>query len=158
MTNEGKLSPLSGSGQWSTFHLAGEIFALRVEDVQEVLMQQPLTPVPLAPEHIVGLLNLRGHIMPAIDLRRRLRFPERGEDQSARLLVLKGSDGLLAIVVDGLGDVLELPRDGWRAPPDTLATEHRAFVFGICPTEQQIVLGLRVESLSDDDRSGRAVL
>ena len=65
-------APPSQDGMWATFRLAGEVLALRVEDVQEVLMVQPLTPVPLAPAHIVGLLNLRGSIMPAIDLRRRL--------------------------------------------------------------------------------------
>jgi len=140
--------------KWATFWLAEEIFALRVEDVQEVLMQQPLTPVPLAPEHVVGLLNLRGQIMPAIDLRRRLQLPERGE-AGWFLLVLKSEDRSFAVVVDQIGDVLELPVADWRPPPPTLAAAHRSFVFAICPSESHVVLGLRVERLSDEDAALR---
>lgn len=61
-------------GPWATFFLDDEVFAISAEDVREVMMEQPLTPVPLAPDHIMGLLNLRGQIMPAIDLRKRLQF------------------------------------------------------------------------------------
>ena len=145
----------SESGRWATFSLGEETLAVRVEDVQEVLMQQPLTPVPLAPAHIVGLLNLRGQIMPAIDLRRRLQFPARAAATEASLLVLKTKDHLMAVVVDAIGDVLDLPAESWRPPPDTLAAQHRAFVFGICPIDHGVVLGLRVGTLeSDDERVG----
>jgi purine-binding chemotaxis protein CheW len=136
--------------KWATFSLAGELFALRVEDVQEVLMPQPLTPVPLAPAHIVGLLNLRGQIMPAVDLRRRLGFAPRDDAKPGSLLVLMAEERLISVVVDDIGDVLELPTGDWRPPPQTLAEPHRAFVFAICPIEDQMVLGLRVESISGD--------
>lgn len=141
------------TGKWATFHLASETFALRVEDVQEVLMPQPLTPVPLAPEYIVGLLNLRGQVMPAIDLRLRLRFPPREGGKPGSLLVIRRHDRPISLVVDEIGDVLELAGGDWRPPPDTLAGEHRGFVFGICPHDtdgRQLVLGLRVESLSGE--------
>jgi purine-binding chemotaxis protein CheW len=133
--------------KWATFTLNGEVFALRVHDVQEVLMYQALTPVPLAPDYIVGLLNLRGQIMPAIDLRRRLHFPPRGDAQGASLLVLESQGVLMCIVVDEIGDVLELPSSGWQAAPDTLAAQHRGFLFGICPLDKQVVLGLHVDGL-----------
>jgi purine-binding chemotaxis protein CheW len=143
------------SAKWATFFLNGEMFALRVEDVQEVLMHQPLTPVPLAPEHVVGLLNLRGQIMSAVDLRKRLHFPPRTDDAPGSLLVLKGPEGLLSLVVDEIGDVLSLPTAGWCDPPDTLAEKHRGFVFGICPIEKHVVLGLKVAGLSGDDEVAR---
>jgi len=142
---------LSLDGKWSTFYLAGEMFAVPVADVQEVLMHQPLTPVPLAPEHIVGLLNLRGHIMPAIDLRRRLRFPIRDASASSTFLVLKSDDKLFSVVVDEIGDVLELPGSSWRPPPDTVGAEHVSFGLGICPIEGHMVIGLRVAALVADD-------
>jgi purine-binding chemotaxis protein CheW len=139
------------TGKWATFFLAGEMFALRVEDVQEVMMDQPLTPVPLAPDHIVGLLNLRGQIMPAVDLRCRLQFEPRVEGAQSRMIVLKTHGVSLSLVVDDIGDVLELPAAGWRDTPDTLSAEHRGFVFGICPIERHVVLGLNVEGLIGDD-------
>lgn len=139
------------SGMWATFQLQDEIFALRVEDVQEVLMHQPLTPVPLAPPHVVGLLNLRGQIMSAVDLRTRLNFSPRAADASSNMLVLKTRDGLMSVVVDDIGDVLELPTMKWRAPPDTLDDIHRKYVFGICPIESSMVLGLRVSELAGEE-------
>jgi purine-binding chemotaxis protein CheW len=139
------------SGKWATFLLAGEMFAIRVEDVREVLMDQPLAPVPLAPAHIVGLLNLRGQIISAIDLRRRLGFPPREPGQAPKLLVLSSRGTPVSVVVDEIGDVLTLPQADWRPPPDTLAASHRDFVSGICPIEGHMVLGVKVAKLSADD-------
>lgn len=139
------------SGKWATFYLNNEMFALPVEDVQEVMMHQPLTPVPLAPDYIVGLLNLRGQIMPAIDLRRRLHFDVREASEDSNLLVLKTRDGLISVVVDQIGDVLELPATDWRPPPETLAVRHRAYVAQVCPIENEVVLGLKVDALCADD-------
>ena len=141
----------SPSGTWATFKLADELFAVPVEEVQEVLMHQPLTPIPLAPAHIVGLLNLRGQIMPAIDLRRRLHFAPLTSEHSGSIIVLKSRGHMVSLLVDEIGDVLPLAHSLWRPTPDTLPARHRIFVFGICPTQGEIVLGLRVDTLSGDD-------
>ncbi len=137
--------------KWATFFLNEEMFGLRVEDVQEVMMEQPLTPVPLAPEHIVGLLNLRGQIMPAVDLRRRLRFPVRDASQSTKLIVLRSHGVSVCLVVDAIGDVIEVASTSWQAPPDTLTAPHRGFLSGICPIAGFVVLGLDVDALLGDD-------
>jgi purine-binding chemotaxis protein CheW len=147
-----------GSGDtamWATFFLNGEMFALPVEDVQEVMMHQPLTPVPLAPEHIVGLLNLRGQVMSTIDLRKRLHFEPRPDGAPCSLIVVNANEGLVSVVVDEIGDVLSLPTVAWRDAPDTLNAKHRGFVFGICPIEKHVVLGLKVAGLSGDDEVAR---
>lgn len=135
------------TGKWCTFLLHDEMFGLRVEDVQEVMMEQPLTPVPLAPDYVLGLLNLRGQIMPAIDLRRRLHFPPRTDGEGAKLIVMRSHGVSLSLVVDEIGDILELPAGGWRDPPETLAAHHRGFVRGICPIDGHVVLALDVEIL-----------
>ncbi len=137
------------SGQWATFIVGGEQFALPVEDVQEVLLKQPLTPVPLAPDEILGLLNLRGAIMPAIDLRTRLGF-EKGAEKDQKLLVLKGGEGPISVVVDDIGDVFELEGREWRQVPDTLDASHRRFVFGVFPMAGSLLLGLKVSTLCAD--------
>ena len=137
--------------KWATFRLVNELFALRVADVQEVMMFQKLTPVPLAPPHIIGLLNLRGQIMAAVDLRRRLGFPDRAEGADSSMIVLRAHGVVISLIVDEIGDVLELPAANWREPPDTLAAEHRAFIGGICPTDGNVVLGLNVEELIGEE-------
>jgi purine-binding chemotaxis protein CheW len=139
------------SGSWATFFLADEMLAVPVEAVQEVLLDQPLTPVPLAPSHVAGLLNLRGQVMPAIDLRERLHFPSRARGARRSFLVLKRDGMLTSVVVDAIGDVLDLPADGWRPPPETLAARHRELVFGICPIDGRVVLGVRDEALHDEN-------
>ncbi len=145
----------SPSGIWATFHLAGELFAVPVEHVQEVMMPQPLTPVPLAPAHVVGLINLRGHIVPAVDLRARMRVrPDPGNTPGGVVVIRSGGE-LVGLLVDAIGDVLTLPAATWRSTPDTLNAQHRVFVFGICPMAAgRIVLGLRVDTLSGDDEAG----
>ena len=142
------IEPTKSTGMWATFRLADEVFALRVEDAQEVLMNCELTPVPLAPDYVVGLLNLRGQIMTVIDLRRRLLFPPRPPgSEGQHLLVVKSGDRLASLLVDEIGDVLEVAEDGWRPSPDTLAARHRKFVTGICLIEGEVLLGLDVSSL-----------
>lgn len=141
----------SKKGPWATFSLADETFAVSAEDIQEVLIEQPLTPVPLAPKHIVGLLNLRGQVMAAIDLRTRLHFEPRPAGAQTSLLVLKLNQTLVSVVVDSIGDVLELDEGIWEAPPQTLSAQHKRFVFGICPTDAFLVLGLEVSALEMDD-------
>ena len=140
----------SPSGIWATFRLAGELFAVPVEHVQEVMMPQPLTPVPLAPAHVVGLINLRGHIVPAIDLRARMAVPSDPGVSPGGVVVIRTGGELVGLLVDAIGDVLTLPAASWRGTPDTLSARHRVFVFGICPLAGQIVLGLRVDTLSGD--------
>ena len=70
--------------------------------------------------------------------------------------MLNTHEGLLSVVVDEIGDVLSLPTSGWRDPPDTLAATHRGFVFGICPIEKHVVLGLKVAGLSGDEVARQA--
>lgn len=142
-------------GPWAIFSVADETFAVSVEDVQEVMLQQPLTPVPLAPPYISGLLNLRGQVMPAIDLRKRLGFDAREEGAVNSLLVLKTKDALVSVVVDSIGDVLDLDNSHWELPPETLAAQHRSFVFGIYPLEHDVLLGLRVEVIVGEDEQQR---
>lgn len=139
------------TGQWATFFLSTEQFAVPVEEVQEVLLSQPLTPVPLAAESIVGLLNLRGAIMPAIDLRTRLGFERVPPSGTQKFLVLKTTEGLISIVVDDIGDVFELEGAGWRPVPDTLGAAHRQAVFGIYPMDGHMLLGMKTQVVCVDE-------
>ncbi len=88
---------------WCTFHVADGLYGLEVERVHEVLRAQPLTRVPLAPPAVAGLLNLRGQIVPAVDLRTLFgRTPREG---AGGFVVVRAADGLIALVVDAIGDV-----------------------------------------------------
>ena len=142
---------------WATFVLADEMFAVRVEDVQEVLQDQPLTPVPMAPAYIAGLINLRGQIVPAVDLRRRLHFAD-GSQPARNMLVLKLPEGWVSIMVDAIGDVLSVQETSWQLPPDTLAAAHRRLVDRVCPIDGHMLISLNVAALPGDDGEPQVVL
>src|SRR5215470_16261880 len=105
------------SGQLSTFFVADMFFGVDVLQVQEVLRFQHMTPVPQAPEVIEGLINLRGQIVTAIDMRRRLGLPPRTGCQNPTNLVVRNEDGAVSLLVDEIGDVLDVTADGFEPPP-----------------------------------------
>ena len=101
--------------QYCTFYLDGHYFGVDVLKVQEVIRYQEMTRVPLAPPVVRGLINLRGQIVTAIDLRRRLDLPDRPADQLPVNVVVQTDDGAVSLLVDEIGDVLRGPGDGVRA-------------------------------------------
>jgi purine-binding chemotaxis protein CheW len=102
-----------------------------VQQVQEVIRYQEMTRVPLVPRVIRGLINLRGQIVVAIDLRRRLNAPERPEDQLPMNVVVHTADGALSLLVDEIGDVLEVQEETFERPPETLQGIARELVLGV---------------------------
>jgi purine-binding chemotaxis protein CheW len=113
-----------------TFTVQGLLLGLPVADVQEVLREPEVTPIPGAPAAVRGLVNLRGDIIVATDLRRRLALPARTGDGSAMSLVVRTPDGPAALAVDEVGDVLELVGQA-AAPPETLEAHLRDLAVGV---------------------------
>ncbi|MGH9351422.1 MAG: chemotaxis protein CheW, partial [Terriglobia bacterium] len=97
--------------QYATFYLAGNYFGVAVGAVQEILRLQQMTPVPLAPSVVSGLINLRGQIVTAIDLRRRLDMKEREAGEEPVNIVIRSSSGIISFLVDEVGDVVEVSED-----------------------------------------------
>lgn len=131
--------------QVCTFRLDGALYGVDVRDVQEVLRGQRTTPVPLAPAVVRGLMNLRGQIVAAIDLRLSLGIAPRAEDVEAMNVVVRGPDGPTALLVDEIGDVLEVTDEESEPPPDTLEPRAREFVERVCKLERGLLTMLRVE-------------
>ena len=137
------------STQLATFFVDDEMFGVDVTEVQEVLVGQAVTPVPLAPPYIAGLTNLRGQIMPTFCLRRRLGIAPRDPKLAVANLVVTTPEGPVSLIVDDIGDVLEIDPSGWRDAPDTVSSRHRHFVRRIYPIDGQ--LELQVARVTEDD-------
>lgn len=132
-----------GNGQqFCTFYVDRQFFGVPVQQVQEVIRYQEMTRVPLVPRVIRGLINLRGQIVVAIDLRRRLNAPERPEDQLPMNVVVRTPDGALSLLVDEIGDVLEVQEETFERPPETLQGVARELVLGVhkLPTGLLLIL------------------
>ncbi|MCC7125878.1 MAG: chemotaxis protein CheW [Acidobacteria bacterium] len=131
--------------QFATFMLGNLLFGVEVLQVQEVIRYQPMTPVPLAPRTIQGLINLRGQIVTAIDMRRRLDLPERPGEARPMNVVVRTADGVVSLLVDEIGDVLEPDRDRYEPVPETVPTPVCDVVTGVYKLDGQLLLVLDVE-------------
>ncbi len=135
--------------QTCTFRLDGRLYGIAVAHVQEILRRQPTTPVPLAEAAVEGLINLRGQIVTAIDLRRRLLLPERAEGASSVNVVVRTATGVVSLVVDEIGDVLDLPDADFEATPDTVSDQVRPFLKGVSKLTGHLLLLLDPERAVD---------
>jgi purine-binding chemotaxis protein CheW len=127
---------------YCTFFVDGHYFGVQVDQVQEILLRQQMTRVALAPPVVAGLINLRGQIVTALDLRRRLGMPERAADASALNVVVRSDDGPVALLVDKTGDVLTLGHEHFEAPPETLRGELRTLLLGAYKLPGRLLLVL----------------
>jgi purine-binding chemotaxis protein CheW len=148
---------MSNSQQLCTFFLKGRMFAFPVQDVQEVIRCQPMTRVPLMPPSVRGLINLRGQIVMAVDLRRRLGIEEGSAGESPMNVVVRTGDEAVSFLVDEIGDVLEVDPGTLESPPETLAGPVRELVQAVCKLEGSLLLVLNTKAASWDrmDALGR---
>ena len=132
------------SGQLATFRLDGDLYGIEVEHVQEVLRSQQLTRVPLAPSAVAGLINLRGQVVTAIELRERLGRPARPEGTDAVVIVVRLDGEAVSLLVDSIADVVDVDATDFEAPPDTLEGQARDLIRGAYKLDGQLLLALDV--------------
>ena len=138
-----------GSGQFSTFFVGDLFFGVDVLHVQEVLRFQQMTPVPQAPGAIEGLINLRGQIVTAIDMRRRLGLPQCAKDKPPMNMVVRTSDGAVSLLVDEIGDVLEMDPATYERPPKNLDPAAGEVIRGVYKLKGRLLLVLDAERTAE---------
>ena len=132
------------SGQLATFRLDGDLYGVEVEHVQEVLRSQSITRVPLAPPAVAGLINLRGQVVTAIELRERLGRPARQAGTEAVVIVVRLHGEAVSLLVDSIADVVDVDVRDFEAPPDTLDGSARDLIRGAYKLDGQLLLALDV--------------
>jgi len=135
--------------QLATFVVGRFLFGIDVLNVQEVLRFQRMTRVPLAPPVIVGLINLRGQIVPALDMRRRLFLDPRAPDERPMNLVVRTEDGAVSLLVDEIGDVLELKPSAFENTPANVAANVREMIRGVYKLGNRLLFVLDTEKTVD---------
>ncbi len=137
--------PTAGTAvQYATFFVNGLYFGVEVLTVQEVIRYQQMTRVPLAPPVVSGLINLRGQIVTAIDVRSRLGMQPRAVDQLPMNVVIRTDDGITSLLVDEIGDVVEVQSSQFEPTPDTVRGVARDLVDGIYKLDARLLLVLNV--------------
>lgn len=133
-----------------TFYIGSQYYGVPVADVQEVLLSQPLTGVPLAPAAVAGLMNLRGQIITAVRVRTVLEVSEPPPDEEPMHLVVRHQGGEISLLVDRIGEVIDVAGAILNPPPDTLQGSIRDFLLGIFPLKDQLLLALDIRRVLED--------
>ena len=136
---------MSATHLFCTFSIQNFTFGIAVEMIQEVIRYQEMTPVPLAPATVHGLINLRGQIVTAIDLRTQLELPARSSEDLPMNVIVRTRDGAVSLLVDEIGDVVEVDTERYERPPDTLVGKARELVTGVYKLEGSLLLILDVD-------------
>lgn len=132
---------------YCTFRLGSLNLGVEVSDVQEVIRYQPTTRVPLTSSVVHGLMNLRGQIVTALDLRSRLGLPASESEKQLMNVVVRSPDGPISLLVDEIGDVVEVNQERFEPPPETLKGVHREFIRGAMKLENELLLLLDTVSV-----------
>jgi purine-binding chemotaxis protein CheW len=126
--------------QFATFFVDNLLFGVKVLRVQEVLRYQEMTPVPRANEVIEGLINLRGQIVTAIDVRRRLGLRPRESERTPMNMVIRSDDGAVSLLVDEIGDVLDVDESAFEQVPENVPTLIRELTTGVYKLKDRLLL------------------
>lgn len=113
--------------------------------VQEVIHFVQMTPVPLAPDVVSGLINLRGQIVTAIDLRRRLELEPLPDGSLPMNVIVRSEDGAVSLLVDEIGDVVEVEEESFETPPETLKGTVRTVILGVYKLKDRLMHVLDTE-------------
>jgi purine-binding chemotaxis protein CheW len=133
--------------QYVTIELCGQLFGMPVLDVHDVLQDPRVNPIPLAPVEVAGSLNLRGRIVPAIDLRQRLSLPKAPDLNNTMGVVVEYGGEKYCLLVDDVGDVLTLDTTISEKPPSTLDSRWRNLTNVVYKLENRLLLILDVNKL-----------
>jgi purine-binding chemotaxis protein CheW len=136
--------------EYATFFVDQLFFGIDVLQVQEVLRCQEMTGVPLAPAVVEGLINLRGQIVTAVDMRRRLKLPPRAEGAMPMNAVVRTREGAaVSLLVDEIGDVVEVDSASFEATPDNVDPAARDLLQGVYKLRDRLLLVLDTEKTID---------
>jgi len=135
--------------EYVTLTIAGQWFGIPVLTVQDVLGPRDVARIPLADPVIAGSINLRGRIVTVIDMRKRLGLPPRPADKAGMNVVVEHGGNLYSLLIDAVGEVMEVPGDKYEKNPATIDPLWREFSEGIYRLKNQLLIVLNVEKLFD---------
>ena len=133
--------------QLVAFFLQGEEFAVDIQRVREVLKLPPITPLPQSLDFIEGVINLRGEVIPVIDLRKRFRLADAAKSDKARIIIVEIDEGMVGLIVDSVTEVLHLNPSAIEPPPRRLAGTRTEFISGVGKLGDRLIIILHLEKI-----------
>jgi purine-binding chemotaxis protein CheW len=136
--------------QFVGFRLDNEDYAIAITKIQEIILMKPITRIPEVPAFIEGLINLRGSVIPIVNLRKRFGLPPREVDDETRTIVVNIHDKTVGCIVDAVTQVMRINRDQIQPPPlSVLAISHQ-YIAGLARLEDRLLIMLDIDKLFDE--------
>lgn len=136
--------------QVACFTLDENIYAVDIMRIREIIKPQKLTSLPKAPSYVEGVINLRGSVIPIINLRKRFDLPVREVDNDVRLLIVRVAKQLLGFVVDNVTEVITLPAKDIKPPPQIAGGIGAQYLLGVCLAQESLIILLNIDTIFTD--------
>ncbi|MHB0913423.1 MAG: chemotaxis protein CheW [Armatimonadota bacterium] len=150
MANEERASIVAAEEQLVVFELASESYGVDIGAVNTIIRMQEITEIPRSPEFVEGVINLRGSIIPVIDLRRRFGLSAGEETKASRIVVVEAGGQMIGMVVDAVTETLRLSQDAIEPPPPVATTMDSEYVRGVGKLENRLVILLDLNKVLSD--------
>lgn len=135
--------------QLVSFNIGSEEFGVDILKVQEINRMVDITRVPQAPPYVEGVINLRGKVIPIVDLRKRFGFEVKDYDKNTRIVVVDIGGNILGMVVDSVSEVLRLPSNTIEPPPEIAAGVNSEYIKGVAKLEDRLLIFLDLSKVVD---------
>ena len=132
-----------------SFQLAQELYAVSISTVKEIILVEGITTVPQMPDCILGVINLRGQVIPVMDLRTRLGLAANAHDDHTRIMIARLHDRIVGLVVDAVSQVMKIPLASMEDAPDLMSGPAQRFINGIARLEDGLIICLDMEKVLD---------
>ncbi|UZP68370.1 chemotaxis protein CheW [Desulfovibrio mangrovi] len=137
--------------QLVTFSIGDEEFGVDILKVQEIIRTMEITKVPRAPEFVEGVINLRGKVIPIIDLRRRFGLTSKAHDKHTRIIVIEINNMIVGFVVDSVSEVLRIPASTVEPPPPVVAGMESEYISGVGKLQDRLLILLDLDRLLSNE-------
>jgi purine-binding chemotaxis protein CheW len=133
--------------QLVSFNIGQEEFGLGIQSIQEINRMVEITRVPNSPEFVSGVINLRGKVIPIINLRKRFGFPPKENDRNTRIIVVELGTMVVGFVVDAVSEVLRIPKNITEPPPSIVAGIGSEYITAVAKLENRLLILLDLERI-----------
>jgi purine-binding chemotaxis protein CheW len=138
------------NSQFFTFLLDEQEYGLELFKIKEIRGYAPVTPIPNVPAHVRGVMNLRGSVLPVVNLRMKFSLPPIEYNKFTVIVIAKGGDKMVGLLVDAVSDVLQVTQEAMRAAPDFGSAVDTRFIDGVFQTRERLAVALNLEKLLSD--------
>jgi len=137
------------------FELSSEYFGVEIAKVESIIKMQPITQMPHVPAFVEGVTNLRGKVLPVIDLRKRFGLPSQEADKHSRIIVVSVEQTEVGMIVDGVSEVLAVPEGAVEATPAITSSMDSTFITGIAKLDNRLVILLDLNRILSSEEKSR---